>query len=79
MYEARMFFKSRGEPLDVRLGRLSFGSVRCVIGKTPLLVHIADPVVFEAHALRRGGNLFVSLDGTELGYLGREEVLALWT
>jgi hypothetical protein len=48
------------------------------IGKTSLLFHIADPVVFEAHGLHRGEHLFVYLDGTELGHLSPDEVLGLW-
>jgi Novel STAND NTPase 2 len=47
------------------------------IGKTSLLFHIADPVVFEAHGLHRGEHLFVYLDGTELGHLNPDEVLGL--
>ena len=47
------------------------------IGKTSLLFHIADPVVFEAHGLHRGEHLFVYLDGTELGRLSPDEVLGL--
>jgi hypothetical protein len=47
------------------------------IGKTSLLFHIADPAVFEAHGLHRGEHLFVYLDGTELGHLSPDEVLAL--
>jgi hypothetical protein len=47
------------------------------IGKTSLLFHIADPVVFEAHGLHRGEHLFVYLDGAELGHLSPDEVLGL--
>jgi hypothetical protein len=47
------------------------------IGKTSLLFHIADPVVFEAHGLHRNEHLFVYLDGTELGHLSPDEVLGL--
>jgi hypothetical protein len=47
------------------------------IGKTSLLFHIADPVVFEAHGLHRGEHLFVYLDGVELGHLSPDEVLGL--
>jgi plasmid stabilization system protein ParE len=47
------------------------------IGKTSLLFHLADPVVFEAHDLRRGEHLFIYLDGTELGHLSSNEILAL--
>jgi hypothetical protein len=47
------------------------------IGKTSLLFHIADPVVFEAHGLHRGEHLFLYLDGTELGHLSADEVLGL--
>jgi hypothetical protein len=47
------------------------------IGKTSLLFHIADPVVFEVHGLHRGKHLFVYLDGTELGHLSPDEVLGL--
>jgi hypothetical protein len=47
------------------------------IGKTSLLFHIADPVVFEAHGLHRGEHLFVYLDGAELGHLSPDQVLGL--
>jgi hypothetical protein len=47
------------------------------IGKTSLLLHVADPAVFEAHGLRRGEHLFIYLDGTELGHLTSGEILAL--
>jgi hypothetical protein len=47
------------------------------IGKTSLLFHIADPVVFETHGLHRGEHLFVYLDGTELNQVGPDEVLGL--
>jgi hypothetical protein len=47
------------------------------IGKTSLLLHIADPVVFEAHGLHRGEHLFIYLDGAELGHLSPDEVLGL--
>ncbi|HSR30296.1 MAG TPA: winged helix-turn-helix domain-containing protein [Anaerolineae bacterium] len=47
------------------------------IGKTSLLFHIADPVIFEAHGLQQGKHLFLYLDGAELGYLSPDEVLGL--
>jgi hypothetical protein len=47
------------------------------IGKTSLLFHVAAPVVFEAHDLRRGEHLFVYVDGTELGHLSPDGVLGL--
>jgi hypothetical protein len=47
------------------------------IGKTSLLFHLADPVVFETHGLRRGEHLFVYLDATELGVLSPDEIFAL--
>lgn len=47
------------------------------IGKTSLLFHVADPVVFEAHDLRRGEHLLIYFDGTELGHLSSDEILAL--
>jgi hypothetical protein len=47
------------------------------IGKTSLLFHIADPVVFEAHGLRGGEHQFIYLDATELGYLSADEILCL--
>jgi hypothetical protein len=47
------------------------------IGKTSLLFHVADPVVFEARGLHQGEHLFVYLDGTELGRLSPEQVLGL--
>lgn len=48
------------------------------IGKTSLLFHIANPVVFETHGLRLGEHLFVYLDSNELGSLSPNEILSLW-
>ena len=47
------------------------------IGKTSLLFHIADPLVYEAYSLREGEHLFVYLDATELGYLSAAQILGL--
>jgi hypothetical protein len=47
------------------------------IGKTSLLFHIADPVVFEAYGLHRGEHLFIYLDGTELCCQSADKVLGL--
>jgi hypothetical protein len=38
---------------------------------------VADPAIFEAHGLRQGEHLFIYLDGTELGDLEPDEILAL--
>jgi GNAT superfamily N-acetyltransferase len=48
------------------------------IGKTSLLFHIADPVVFGAHGLRADEHLFIYLDATELGYLSADEILGVF-
>jgi hypothetical protein len=47
------------------------------IGKTSLLFHIADPVVFEAHGLHRGEHLVIYLDATELATVSADQILGL--
>jgi len=76
------YFCGRTEDTGQSLGLLRNGqNVSLVgqrrIGKTSLLFHIADPLVFEVHGLHRGEHLFVYLDGTELGDLSPGEVLGL--
>jgi hypothetical protein len=78
----RKYFRGRTDDIGQSLSLLRNGqNVALVgqrrIGKTSLLFHIADPVVFEAHGLHRGEHLFVYLDGTELGQLSPDEVLGL--
>jgi hypothetical protein len=78
----RGYFCGRTDHVGQILGLLRNGqNVALVgqrrIGKTSLLFHIADPVVFEAHGLHRGEHLFVYLDGTELGCLSAEQILDL--
>jgi hypothetical protein len=78
----REYFRGRTDDIGQSLSLLRNGqNVALVgqrrIGKTSLLFHIADPVVFEEHGLRRGEHLFVYLDGTELSYLSSDEVLGL--
>jgi len=76
----REYFCGRADDIGQSLSLLRNGqNVSLVgqrrIGKTSLLFHITDPVVFEAHGLHRGEHLFVYLDGTELGHLSPDEVL----
>jgi hypothetical protein len=78
----RGYFCGRADDISQSLSLLRNGqNVALVgqrrIGKTSLLFHISDPVVFEAHGLHRGEHLFVYLDGTELGHLAPDEVLGL--
>jgi len=78
----REYFCGRADDIGQSLSLLRNGqNVALVgqrrIGKTSLLFHIADPVVFEAHGLHRGEHLFIYLDGTELGHLSPDEVLGL--
>ncbi len=78
----RAFFCGRTDHIAQTLSLLRKGqNVALVgqrrVGKTSLLFHIADPVVFEAHGLRGGEHLFIYLDGTELGYLSADEILGL--
>jgi hypothetical protein len=78
----REYFCGRADDIGQSLSLLRNGqNVALVgqrrIGKTSLLFHISDPVVFEAHGLHRGEHLFVYLDGTELGHLNPDEVLGL--
>jgi hypothetical protein len=78
----RGYFCGRSDHVSQSLGLLRNGQNMALvgqrrIGKTSLLFHIADPVVFEAHGLHRGEHLFVYLDGTELGHLSPDGVLGL--
>ena len=78
----REYFCGRADDIGQSLSLLRNGqNVSLVgqrrIGKTSLLFHIADPVVFEAHGLHRGEHLFIYLDGAELGHLSPDEVLGL--
>jgi hypothetical protein len=78
----REYFCGRTDDIGQSLSLLRHGqNVALVgqrrIGKTSLLFHIADPVVFEAHGLHQGEHLFVYLDGTELGHLSPGQVLGL--
>jgi hypothetical protein len=79
----REYFCGRTHEIDQSLSLLRNGqNVALVgqrrIGKTSLLFHISDPVVFEAHGLHQGEHLFVYLDGTELGHLIPDQVLGLF-
>jgi hypothetical protein len=78
----REYFCGRAHDVDQSLSLLGNSqNVALVgqrrIGKTSLLFHIADPVVFEAHGLRRSEHLFIYIDATELGYLNSDEILGL--
>jgi hypothetical protein len=78
----REYFCGRADDIGQSLDLLRNGqNVALVgqrrIGKTSLLFHIADPVVFEAHGLHKGEHVFVYLDGVELGHLSPDEVLGL--
>jgi PAS domain-containing protein len=78
----RGYFCGRIDPVGQSLSLLRNGQNVAVlgqrrIGKTSLLFHLTDPVVFETHGLQRGEHLFLYVDATELGDLSADEVLGL--